>query len=131
NGDGNWGGPHEQVLRSIEVMPGDNVLTFPTPAEAAPGTTFARFRLSSAGGLNVIGEAPDGEVEDYAVVIAPPFGGFSHFSEVEISSGEYLREAIAVDFDRDGDMDVLALSQLNDSILWFEQTAPGEYVSRF
>jgi hypothetical protein len=43
--------------------------TFPVPASAAPGPTFARFRFSSAGGLSYTGLAPDGEVEDYYVII--------------------------------------------------------------
>lgn len=33
--------------------------------------TFARFRFSTAGGLEPTGEAPDGEVEDYQVSVAP------------------------------------------------------------
>jgi PKD repeat protein len=56
------------------VRPGaGNLLAFPVPPTAALGTTFARFRLSSAGGLAPSGAAADGEVEDYAVVVeAPP-----------------------------------------------------------
>jgi hypothetical protein len=46
--------------------------TFPVPASAAPGPTFARFRFSSAGGLSYTGLAPDGEVEDYYVIIEEP-----------------------------------------------------------
>jgi hypothetical protein len=36
------------------------------------GLTYARFRLSTAGGLNPLGAAADGEVEDYQVNIATP-----------------------------------------------------------
>ena len=38
------------------------------------GTSYARFRLSTAGNLAVTGAAADGEVEDYKVTIqaAPP-----------------------------------------------------------
>ncbi len=39
------------------------------PADAVAGTTYARFRLSSAGGLLSDGLAPNGEVEDYQVQI--------------------------------------------------------------
>jgi hypothetical protein len=42
---------------------------FDVPDTAVAGTTFARFRVSTAGGLDATGEAPDGEVEDYAVEV--------------------------------------------------------------
>jgi hypothetical protein len=54
------------------VVNGVNHVTFAVPAGAELGNTFARFRLSSAGGLNPNGEALDGEVEDYQVTIAEP-----------------------------------------------------------
>ena len=129
NGDGSWGGPHERVFHSVEVVPGDNQLTFATPADAKPGTSYARFRLSTAGGLGVRGDALDGEVEDYAIFIDPPLSGALHYTEVEISSGEFFREAIPVDLDHDGDMDILAISLIDEKIVWLEQVAAGEYVS--
>ena len=46
---------------------GQNNLSVAIPAGAATGTTFARFRLSSDGGLQSTGLAADGEVEDYSV----------------------------------------------------------------
>lgn len=56
------------------VVSGSNVLSFPVPDDAVLGSTFARFRLSTAGGLAPTGAAVDGEVEDYAVTLqtAPP-----------------------------------------------------------
>jgi len=50
------------------------------PAGASVGTTFARFRISTAGGLSSVGAANDGEVEDYQVTIdagntTPTLGG--------------------------------------------------------
>ena len=48
------------------------------------GTTYARFRISSAGGLGPIYWAPDGEVEDYQVVILP---GPDDCSEFEYFDG--------------------------------------------
>ncbi len=44
-------------------------LCFLVPTNAQLGATFARFRLSSAGGLSPWGPAMDGEVEDYLVNI--------------------------------------------------------------
>ncbi|MFN9917731.1 MAG: Ig-like domain-containing protein, partial [Pirellulaceae bacterium] len=42
---------------------------FPQPDQ--PTTSFARFRISSVRALSPTGIAPDGEVEDYAIVIHP------------------------------------------------------------
>ncbi len=48
---------------------GDTIIHVAVPAGASPGASFARFRLSTAGGLSPKGEATDGEVEDDAVPI--------------------------------------------------------------
>ncbi|TWU51875.1 choice-of-anchor Q domain-containing protein [Rubripirellula reticaptiva] len=74
DGDGSWNAV-EQVFESVDVVNGDNVLTFSVPATAIGGLTQARFRLSTAGNLSPGGFASDGEVEDYPVTIidlAPP-----------------------------------------------------------
>ena len=39
------------------------------PDTVTLGDTYARFRFSSADGLNYLGSAPDGEVEDYLITI--------------------------------------------------------------
>ena len=44
-------------------------LLFTVTDHAASGDTYARFRLSTAGGLAPTGLAADGEVEDYRVTI--------------------------------------------------------------
>ncbi len=69
NQDGDWGDSGEQILTSASVSAGANWLSFAVPAGSASGTTFARVRLSSSGGLGVLGLADDGEVEDYAVTL--------------------------------------------------------------
>ena len=70
NHDGSWATAGDQVFVSVALTtPGTNVLTFPVPATATPGSTFARFRLSSTGGQAFTGLAEDGEVEDYRVSI--------------------------------------------------------------
>ncbi|HPU07206.1 MAG TPA: GEVED domain-containing protein [Thermogutta sp.] len=71
NGDGDWADVGEQVLTRYAVLTGENVVTISLPATAVAGTTFARFRFSSVGGLSYVGLAPDGEVEDYQVQIVP------------------------------------------------------------
>jgi|GEM_PF-2957264 len=73
NGNGSWAEPVEQIFGAplLFLNPGPNPLTFPVPANAILGPTFARFRFSSNGGLTFTGQAPDGEVEDYEIVIEP------------------------------------------------------------
>ncbi len=60
---------NEKIADSISVVAGSNSLRFNTPLGASGGDAFARFRLSTAGGLSPLGAAADGEVEDYAVKI--------------------------------------------------------------
>jgi hypothetical protein len=69
NADGDWGDAGEQIFASQAVGGGLNAIDIPVPAGATVGATFARFRISSAGGLAVTGLAADGEVEDYQVTI--------------------------------------------------------------
>src|SRR5262245_20179569 len=69
NGDGDWSDPGEHIFVDETVTAGANLLTFTVPLTATPGSTFARFRFSTVGGLSFDGEAPDGEVEDYHVAI--------------------------------------------------------------
>jgi uncharacterized repeat protein (TIGR01451 family) len=64
----------EQIATSLAVAEGSNTVFFAVPADAVTGGTFARFRLSSAGGLGPTGPAGDGEVEDHAtsiIVVTP------------------------------------------------------------
>ena len=65
NGDGVWDHPGEQIFASQAVVGGVNNLSFLVPASAVTGGTYARFRISSGGGLLPQGGASDGEVEDY------------------------------------------------------------------
>ncbi|MCA9084722.1 MAG: VCBS domain-containing protein [Planctomycetaceae bacterium] len=71
NSDGDWDDPGEQIAVSIDVASGQNDLEFLVPVDAAVGTTYARFRLSSAGGLTPLAKALDGEVEDYQLTLQP------------------------------------------------------------
>ncbi len=64
----------EQVFNAQPLAPGFNgPLCFPMPCSAKVGTNFARFRLTSTGGVGPGGLAQDGEVEDYQVVIYQPW----------------------------------------------------------
>jgi len=68
DGDGIWQNPEEQIFSQLLDV-GTHSLVLMIPGDAVIGTTYARFRLSSQGGLTPSGLAPDGEVEDYTVVI--------------------------------------------------------------
>ena len=69
NKNGAWDHPSEQIFAGQALFSGANWLCFNVPTNAVLGTNFARFRLSSAGGLAPTGLAQDGEVEDYQLVI--------------------------------------------------------------
>jgi hypothetical protein len=71
NQDGDWSDADEKLVFSnyTGVKAGSNDLAFAIPADAKTGTTFARFRYSSAGVANPTGTAADGEVEDYQVTL--------------------------------------------------------------
>ncbi|MFO0964018.1 MAG: GEVED domain-containing protein [Gemmataceae bacterium] len=87
NHDGDWNDGGEQIATSLAVVNGNNTLTLNVPAAASVASatnTFARFRLSSAGGLATTGQAADGEVEDYqlqlssaptTVYVSPEYAG--------------------------------------------------------
>ncbi len=70
NGNGNFADPGEQIASSMALNAGSNTLSVAVPCTAVMNAnTYARFRVSSAGGLNSGGPAADGEVEDYQVHI--------------------------------------------------------------
>jgi hypothetical protein len=59
------------VFDDQAVAGGVNELSITVPTSGMLGCTFARFRLSTAGGLSFDGIAADGEVEDYQVGVVP------------------------------------------------------------
>ena len=68
NGDGAWQHPAERVFAG-SLADGTHPLAFTVPENAVPGKSFARVRVSSAGGLAPSGFAADGEVEDHQLTI--------------------------------------------------------------
>lgn len=71
--NGSWLDAGEQIAADRLLAAGANTLTFTVPAGASLGSTFARFRFDSAGGLGPTGLAADGEVEDYQTpAVEPP-----------------------------------------------------------
>ena len=69
NMDGTFNHPDEQFLASVPVVAGSNNFSQLIPSNAPFGSTYARFRISTSGGLSPIGPSIDGEVEDYAVTV--------------------------------------------------------------
>ncbi len=131
NGDSNWGGEGEQVFASQTVVVGNNNLTFDVPSFAKEGTTFARFRLSTAGNLGPEGLAVDGEVEDYAVtIISPPASDGFIAGLNTVSTGALGAISVfAADVDGDGDMDILSASYNDDKIAWYENDGSENFTA--
>ena len=120
DGDGNWDGPFEQIALSRPVVEGSNLITFDVPSSARVGTTVARFRLSTAGGLLHHGWSADGEVEDHVLTIAGPITSVGLFSNAKvIGSPPSLYSVFSADVDNDGDMDVLADVHSTNQIVWY------------
>ncbi|MCA9215048.1 MAG: hypothetical protein KDB27_18390 [Planctomycetales bacterium] len=69
NANGVFDHPAERILNAAPVVAGNNSLSFSVPANAVFGGTYARFRISTNGGLAPTGAGGLGEVEDYRVVI--------------------------------------------------------------
>ncbi|HZP10957.1 MAG TPA: GEVED domain-containing protein [Nevskiaceae bacterium] len=69
NQDGDWNDAGEKIFNSVPVNVGTQNLTFsvPAPTPTLSGPIYARFRISTAGGLGPTGFARDGEVEDYVL----------------------------------------------------------------
>ncbi len=58
-----------EQIHNAPLPDGTNPVSFTVPGTAVVGDTYARFRISSAGGLSPEGLASDGEVEDYRIYI--------------------------------------------------------------
>ena len=70
NADGDWSDADEKIISARAVANGSHTITFTVPANAKPGVTFARFRLSlQPNGLSFDGDGGPGEVEDVRVSI--------------------------------------------------------------
>ncbi len=72
NQNGDFNDPGEQIASGVTLLTAIPLtpLTVTVPTDAVPGTTYARFRCTSAGIASPDGLAPDGEVEDYPVTVS-------------------------------------------------------------
>jgi len=83
--DGSWSQSSDQIFHSkFIVAAGSYVFSFQVPLDAALDVdTYARFRLSSAGGLGPDGPAQDGEVEDYHIFLGAEGPGVPGVGQAE------------------------------------------------
>jgi uncharacterized repeat protein (TIGR01451 family) len=70
DGDGQFNDPRDRVAAGVALVSGSNTLIVNAPCNAPSVNTYARFRLSSTGIATPTGVASNGEVEDYAVIVA-------------------------------------------------------------
>ena len=122
---GGFGNNANEVFSAV-LTGGTKAISLDVPADAVVGTTFARFRLSSAGGLAATGAATDGEVEDYTVECTAParraisvthripiYGTLrADFGPSHVIGGPYL--GIAVDAESDGQGNAVATGDGRD-----------------
>lgn len=132
NADGHFGGKDEHVASSAPVIEGNNTIWFDIPTSIASGTTVARVRLSTVGALGVTGNAPDGEVEDHSVLIAPPRNVTSDFYPQENLSPKFSggKSIVPADLDSDGDVDLIFTDGSDNNISWLENDGNAAFIER-
>ena len=85
----------EQVTATVASGGTVATLTWNTiPVDIVEGTTYARFRFSSADGLTSTGGAIDGEVEDYLLTINSPLPPAAAQCEVALVNGSFETPAV-------------------------------------
>ncbi|WP_425618933.1 beta strand repeat-containing protein [Anatilimnocola sp. NA78] len=89
---------NERIANGLSVSAGVNTLDVSVPEGAISGTTYARFRISTAGSSLPTGLAADGEVEDYQLTIqALPVGSAQVIDDVLVINGrDNISDAIVV-----------------------------------
>lgn len=118
NRDGDWSDAGEQVLLNEALSTETKLFSVSVPEGASGGLSFARFRFSSQSGSGPTGQAPNGEVEDYAVTIqvnAAPVAVDDSLARYPNGSGKIsIAELLVNDSDAD-----------NDGLTFTGVTSPG------
>ena len=138
NGNGTFDHPAEHLAggASVALAPGPNVLNFSLPANAVPGTSYARLRISSAGSLPPTGLASDGEVEDYEVEILQT-GSIHGFKYEDVEADGIYDDSIDLPL-RNVEFALTGTDVLGNAVnetgftdiygeFWFEDLVPGNY----
>ena len=139
-----WGAG-DQIFTDLDLSDGANNLTFHVPATATEGDTFARFRISTAGGDLITGQSADGEVEYYKVkitaesTIAIDFGDIPDTYSTSLAMNgarAVVAESFTVSLDANGEtaiitaMPPLYLGSTIDAEYdaWISSDANGDYI---
>lgn len=127
NADGDWADVGEQIFTDESLASGVNPLIFSIPLDATLGTTFARFRFDSVGGLSFTGIATDGEVEDYLVeIVQGPDLGIDMIASAEPApSGRPFTYTITVTNNGPIDATAVAVTDTLPGELIFVSSTPG------
>jgi hypothetical protein len=116
NHDGDWNDAGEQVCTNRAVSAGVNVIAILAPgSDTVSAGSFARFRLSSQSNLLLTGQAPDGEVEDYAVTLVantPPVAVNDTLGTLQNRAVSMTASKLAAN-DTDADGDALTVSAVS------------------
>ena len=99
NRNGRWSmGAPEQIFTSLPVAAGTFDYTFNVPAGAVVGSTYARFRISTAGGLAFTGYATNGEIQDTKLEIVPVVDlvAVADPAQITMTEGDLLTQTITV-----------------------------------
>lgn len=95
NNNGSFAEAGEKVFDNVALVAGNNNLSFAVPSTVTTGSTFTRFRFSSAGALTFNGAAANGEVEDYVIsTLALPLDLLSFTGQVTGRSNRLAWETV-------------------------------------
>ncbi|GAA5505791.1 PKD domain-containing protein [Novipirellula caenicola] len=145
DGSYDFDGGGEQIITSSLLSAGVNTIDISIPSSvintiADHGRTYARFRVSSAGGLSPTSAANDGEVEDYAVSLGVrPTASFAFDPSVPLEFGNGIQlDAVSsqdnpgpnnfslqFDWDLDGDGDFTDASGGQLQLSWLQLSSYG------
>ncbi|WP_182868134.1 FG-GAP-like repeat-containing protein [Rhodopirellula sp. JC639] len=131
NRNGRWDGDEEKIASSLSMSDGFNSVRFDVPIGADSGLAYSRFRLSTAGGLGVTGEALDGEIEDHPLSIAglAPTDVVLPHHLIDDETTPEIGAFAAADVDGDADVDLVASSPSTNQLAWFENDGTDQFQS--
>ena len=89
NGNGSFADAGDQIASNVQMIGGasPNAVTFAIPSVVTSSPTGARFRCSTQSNLPPIGQAPNGEVEDYLVTLVPQQRDFGDAPDTSAGTG--------------------------------------------